>query len=43
MRGLLTDAGNIWMTRPEPDWPDVEFNTALFDRKSPCHAEQDPA
>ncbi len=27
---LFTDAGNIWMTRPDPDLADVEFNAATF-------------
>ena len=27
---VFTDAGNIWMTRPDPDLADVEFNPATF-------------
>ncbi len=27
---VFTDAGNIWMTRPDPDISDVEFNAATF-------------
>lgn len=27
---LFTDAGNIWMTRPDPELADVEFQTATF-------------
>ena len=37
---VFTDAGNIWMTRPDPDIADVEFNAATFMSQVACRVRR---